>query len=42
MASGRSKDELWAAVHQRWTEVMTEQGTSRVKRGVGTLEKQFK
>ena len=41
-ASGRSKDELWAAVHKKWTELMTEKGTSRVKRSVGTLEKQFK
>ena len=42
MATGRSKDELWAAVHKRWTELMTEQGTLRVKRNVSALEKQFK
>jgi len=39
--TGRSKDELWAAVHKRWTELMTEQGTLRLKRNVSTLEKQF-
>jgi len=42
MATGRSKEELWAALHKMWTELMTEQGTLRVKRNVSALEKQFK
>jgi len=42
MATGRSKDEMWAAVHKRWTELMTDQGTLRVKLNESALEKQFK
>jgi len=42
MATGRSKDELWAAVHKKWTGLMTEKGPLRVKRNVSALEKQFK
>jgi len=41
-ATGRSKDELWAAVHKKWTVLMTEKGPLRVKRNVSALEKQFK
>jgi len=41
-ATERSKDELWAAVHKTWTELMTEKGPLRVKRTVSALEKQFK
>jgi len=42
MATGRSKDELWAAVHKKWTELMTEKVLLRVERNVSVLEKQFK
>jgi len=42
MATGRSKDELWAAVHKKWTDLMAEKGPLRVKRNVSALEKQFK
>jgi len=42
MATGRSKDELWAAVHKTWTDLMAEKGPLRVKRNVSALEKQFK
>jgi len=41
-ATGRSKDELWAAVHKTWVDLMTEKGSLRVKRNVSALEKQFK
>jgi len=41
-ATGRSKDQLWAAVHEKWTDLMTKKGPLRVKRNVSTLEKQFK
>jgi len=41
MATGRSKDELRAAVHKRLTELMTEHGTSRVKCNVSALEMHF-
>ena len=40
-ATGRSKDELWAAIHKKWTQLMTEKGSLRVKRNVSALEKQF-
>jgi len=42
MDTGRSTDELSAAVQKRWTELMTEQGTLRVKRNVRAHDKQFK
>jgi len=41
-ATGRSRDELWAAVHKKWAKLMTEKGLLRVKRNVSALEKQFK
>jgi len=41
-ATGTSKEELWAAVHKHWMEVMTEKGPLRAKRNVSALEKQFK
>jgi len=41
-ATGRSKDQLWAAVHEKWTELMTKKGPLHVKRNVSALEKQFK
>jgi len=41
-ATGRSKDQLWAAVHEKWTDLMTKKGPLRVKRNVSALEKQFK
>jgi len=41
-ATGRSKYELWAAVHEKWAALMTEKGPFRVKRNVSALEKQFK
>jgi len=40
--TGRSKDELWAAVHKKGTVLMTEKGPLRVKRSVSALEKQIK
>jgi len=40
--TGRSKEQLWAAVHEKWTDLMTKKGPLRVKRNVGALEKQFK
>jgi len=42
MATGRSKDELWAAVQKNWTDLMAKKGHLRVKRNVSALEKQFK
>jgi len=42
MATGRSNDELWAAVHKKWTDLMAEKGPLRIKRHVSALEKQFK
>jgi len=42
MATRRSKDELWAAVHKTWTDLMAEKGPLRVKSNVSALEKQFK
>jgi len=41
-ATGRSKDQLWAAVNEKWTDLMTKKGPLRVKRNVRALEKQFK
>eukprot|EP00168_Porphyra_purpurea_P013391 TRINITY_DN3686_c0_g1_i1.p1 TRINITY_DN3686_c0_g1~~TRINITY_DN3686_c0_g1_i1.p1 ORF type:complete len:411 (-),score=98.22 TRINITY_DN3686_c0_g1_i1:111-1343(-) len=41
-ATGRSKDELWAAVYDKWTELMTKKGPLRVKCNASTLEKQFR
>eukprot|EP00168_Porphyra_purpurea_P013394 TRINITY_DN3686_c0_g1_i4.p1 TRINITY_DN3686_c0_g1~~TRINITY_DN3686_c0_g1_i4.p1 ORF type:complete len:193 (-),score=45.02 TRINITY_DN3686_c0_g1_i4:520-1098(-) len=40
-ATGRSKDELWAAVYDKRTELMTKKGPLRVKRNASALEKQF-
>jgi len=42
MDTGRSKDELWAAVHKNWTDLMADEGPLRVARNVSALEKQFK
>jgi len=42
MATGRSKDELWAAVHKKWTDLTAKKGPLRVKRNVSALDKQFK
>jgi len=41
-ATGRSKDQLWAAVHETWTDLMTKNGPMRVNRNVSALEEQFK
>jgi len=41
-ATGRSKDQMLAAVHEKWTDLMTKKGPLRLKRNVSTLEKQFK
>ena len=41
-ATGRSKDQLWAAVHEKWTDPMNEKGPLRVKRNVSAVEKQLK
>jgi len=41
-ATSRSKDQLWAAVQEKWTDLMTKKGTIRVNRNVSALEKQFK
>jgi len=41
-ATGRSKDQLWAAVHETWTDLMTKKGPMRVNRNVSALEEQFK
>jgi len=40
-ATSRSKDQLWAAVHEERTYLMTKKGTLRVNRNVSALEKQF-
>jgi len=40
-ATGRSKEQLWGAVHDKWTDLM-KKGPFRVKRNVSALEKQFK
>jgi len=40
--TSRSKNQLWAAVHQKGTDVMTKKGNLRVNRSVSALEKQFK
>jgi len=40
--TGRFKDQLWAAVHEEWTDLMTKKGPLRVKRNVSALQKQFK
>jgi len=41
-AKSRSKDQLWASVHEKWTDLMTKKGTLHVNRNVSALEKQFK
>ena len=41
-ATSRSKDQLWAAVNETWTDLMTRKGTLRVNRNVSALEKNFK
>jgi len=41
-ATSRSKDQLWAAVHSKWTDLMTKKGILRVNRNVSALEKQLK
>jgi len=40
-ATGSSKEQLWGAVHDKWTDLM-KKGLFRVKRNVSALEKQFK
>jgi len=41
-ATSRSMDQLWAAVHENWTDLMEKKGPLRVKRNVSAVEKQFK
>ena len=41
-ATGRSRDQLWAAVHEKWTDLMNKKGPLRVKVNVSAVEKQFK
>jgi len=41
-ATSRSKDQLSAAEHEKWTDLMTKKGTLRVNRNLSALEKQFK
>jgi len=41
-ATCRSKDQLRAAVHENWTDLMTNKRPLRVKRNVSSLEKHFK
>jgi len=41
-ATGRSQDQLWVAVHEKWTDLITKKGPLRVKRSLSALEKQFK
>eukprot|EP00168_Porphyra_purpurea_P012166 TRINITY_DN3166_c0_g1_i1.p1 TRINITY_DN3166_c0_g1~~TRINITY_DN3166_c0_g1_i1.p1 ORF type:complete len:350 (+),score=42.48 TRINITY_DN3166_c0_g1_i1:1269-2318(+) len=41
-ATGRSKDELWKAVHKRWLPLMSKKGPVRAKRNDSALGKQFK
>jgi len=41
-ATSSSQDQLWAAVHEKWTDLVTKKGTLRVMRNVSALEKQFK
>jgi len=38
----RSKDQLRAAVDEKWTDLMTKKGNLRVNRNVSALEMQFK
>jgi len=33
-AIGRSKDQLWATMHEKWTDLMNKKGPLRVKRNV--------
>jgi len=42
MATGRSKDELWAAVRKKWTDLMDWKDPLRVKHNVSAIAKQFK
>eukprot|EP00168_Porphyra_purpurea_P018163 TRINITY_DN6629_c0_g1_i1.p2 TRINITY_DN6629_c0_g1~~TRINITY_DN6629_c0_g1_i1.p2 ORF type:complete len:113 (+),score=14.62 TRINITY_DN6629_c0_g1_i1:327-665(+) len=42
MATGRSKDELWAALYDKWTELMAKKGPLRVNSNASALEKQFR
>ena len=41
-ATSRSKDHLWVAVHEKWTERMTKKVTLRVTRNVSPLDNQVK
>ena len=41
-AESCSKDHLWVAVNEKWTEMMTKKGNLRVNLNVSSLEKQFK
>jgi len=40
--TGRSKEDLWAAVHEVWDDKMRQKGPMRVERNASALEKQFK
>ena len=41
-ATSRAKDQLWASVHEKLTDLMTKKGTLQVNRNVSALEKHFK
>jgi len=41
-ATSRSKDQLWAAVHEKWTDLMTKKGIPLFNRNLSVLEEQFK
>jgi len=41
-ATGRSKDQLWAAVLEKWTDLINKKGPLRVKSNVSAVKKQFK
>ena len=41
-ATSRSRDQLWVALHEIWTDLMIKTGTLYVNRSLGALEKQFK
>eukprot|EP00168_Porphyra_purpurea_P012167 TRINITY_DN3166_c0_g1_i2.p1 TRINITY_DN3166_c0_g1~~TRINITY_DN3166_c0_g1_i2.p1 ORF type:complete len:201 (+),score=18.07 TRINITY_DN3166_c0_g1_i2:1269-1871(+) len=41
-AAGRSKDQLWEALHKKWLSLMSKKGPARAKRNVNALENQFK
>jgi len=40
-ATIRAKDQLWAAVHEKLTDLMTKKGTLQVNRNLSALEKHF-